>query len=61
MDSSLLTCGFEEKASAGRRKVLIKRYKNGRVGFLNKLDRKVTIQISRHRDKEPYQQVTLAP
>ena len=31
------------------------------VGFLNKLDRKVTIQISRHRGKEPYQQVTLAP
>jgi len=31
------------------------------IGFLNKLDRKVTIQISRHRGKEPYQQVTLAP
>ena len=31
------------------------------IGFLNKLDRKVTIQISRHRGKEPYQQVTLMP
>jgi predicted XRE-type DNA-binding protein len=31
------------------------------IGFLNKLDRKVTIQISRRRGKEPYQQVTLAP
>jgi predicted XRE-type DNA-binding protein len=31
------------------------------IGFLNKLDRKVTIQISRHRGKEPYQKVTLAP
>jgi predicted XRE-type DNA-binding protein len=31
------------------------------IGFLNKLDRTVTIQISRHRGTEPYQQVTLAP
>lgn len=31
------------------------------IVFLNKLDRTVTIQISRHRGKEPYQQVTLAP
>ena len=31
------------------------------IGFLNKLNRKVTIQISRRRGKEPYQQVTLAP
>jgi predicted XRE-type DNA-binding protein len=31
------------------------------IGFLNKLDRKVTIQISRRRGKELYQQVTLAP
>jgi predicted XRE-type DNA-binding protein len=31
------------------------------IGFLNRLDRKVTIQISRHRGTEPYQQVTLAP
>ncbi len=31
------------------------------IGFLNKLDRKVTIQISRRRGKEPYQQVTLVP
>jgi predicted XRE-type DNA-binding protein len=31
------------------------------IGFLNKLDRKVTIQISPHRGREPYQQVTLTP
>lgn len=31
------------------------------IGFLNKLDKKVTIQISPHRGKEPYQQVTLTP
>lgn len=30
------------------------------IGFLNKLDRKVTIEISRHQRNEPYQQVTFA-
>jgi hypothetical protein len=30
-------------------------------GFLNKLEQKVTIQVSRHRRGEPYQQVTIAP
>ena len=30
------------------------------IGFLNKLNRKVTIQVSRHRKGEPYQQVTIA-
>ena len=29
------------------------------IGFLNKLDRKVMIQISRHSEGEPYQQVAL--
>src|ERR1700691_4356806 len=28
--------------------------------FLRRLDRKVTIEVSRHREGEPYQQVTLA-
>jgi predicted XRE-type DNA-binding protein len=31
------------------------------IGFLNKLDKKVTIAISPHRHGEPFQQVTLAP
>jgi predicted XRE-type DNA-binding protein len=30
------------------------------IGFLNKLEQKVTIQVSRHRRGEPYQQVTVA-
>jgi len=30
------------------------------IGFLNKLNQKVTIQVSRHRKGEPYQQVTFA-
>ena len=30
------------------------------MGFLNKLNQKVTIQISRRRRGEPYQQVTIA-
>ena len=31
------------------------------IGFLNKLNQKVTIQVSRHHKGEPYQQVTVAP
>jgi hypothetical protein len=31
------------------------------LGFLKRLDRKVTIQVSRHHKGEPYQQVTFAP
>ena len=31
------------------------------IGFLNKLNQKVTIQVSRRRRGEPYQQVTIAP
>ena len=31
------------------------------LDFLKRLDRKVTIEVSRHREGEPYQQVTLAP
>ena len=31
------------------------------IGFLNKLNQKVTIQVSRRRKGEPYQQVTFAP
>jgi predicted XRE-type DNA-binding protein len=31
------------------------------IGFLNKLNQKVTIQVSRHHKGEPYQQVTFAP
>jgi predicted XRE-type DNA-binding protein len=31
------------------------------IGFLNKLNQKVTIQVSRRRKGEPYQQVTVAP
>jgi predicted XRE-type DNA-binding protein len=31
------------------------------LDFLKRLDRKVTIEVSRHRTGEPYQQVTLAP
>ena len=31
------------------------------IGFLNKLNQKVTIQISRRRRGEPYQQVTIVP
>ena len=27
------------------------------IGFLNKLDQKVVIRVSRHRRSEPYQQV----
>jgi predicted XRE-type DNA-binding protein len=31
------------------------------LDFLRRLDRKVTIQVSRHRRGEPFQEVTLAP
>jgi predicted XRE-type DNA-binding protein len=31
------------------------------LDFLRRLDRKVTIEVSRHRKGEPYQQVTFAP
>ena len=31
------------------------------LGFLRRLDRKVTIKVSRHRKGEPYQEVTVAP
>jgi predicted XRE-type DNA-binding protein len=31
------------------------------LDFLKRLDRKVTIEVSRHREGEPYQEVTLAP
>ena len=31
------------------------------IGFLNKLNLKVTIQISRHQRGEPFQQVSIAP
>src|ERR1700688_2512680 len=31
------------------------------LDFLKRLDRKVTIQVSRHRKGEPYQEVTFAP
>ena len=31
------------------------------IGFLNKLNQKVTIQVSRRRRGEPYQQVTITP
>ena len=31
------------------------------IGFLNKLNQKVTIQVSLHHKGEPYQQVTFAP
>jgi len=31
------------------------------LDFLKRLDRKVTIEVSRHRKGEPYQQVTFAP
>ncbi len=31
------------------------------IGFLNKLEQKVTIQVSRHHRGEPYQQVTVRP
>lgn len=31
------------------------------IGFLNKLEQKVTIHITRHRNGEPYQQVTISP
>jgi hypothetical protein len=31
------------------------------VDFLKRLNRKVTIEVSRHRKGEPYQQVTFAP
>jgi predicted XRE-type DNA-binding protein len=31
------------------------------IGFLNKLNQKVAIQVSRRRKGEPYQQVTIAP
>jgi predicted XRE-type DNA-binding protein len=30
------------------------------IGFLNKLNQKVTIEVSRHRKGEPYQRVTIA-
>src|SRR5439155_23676349 len=30
------------------------------IGFLNKLNQKVTIQVSHHREGEPYQQVIFA-
>jgi len=31
------------------------------LDFLKRLDRKVTIEVSRHRKGEPYQEVTFAP
>ena len=31
------------------------------IGFLNKLNQKVTIQVSSHHKGEPYQQVTFTP
>jgi predicted XRE-type DNA-binding protein len=31
------------------------------IGFLNRFEQKVTIQVSRHHRGEPYQQVTVAP
>ena len=31
------------------------------IGFLNKLEQKVTIQVSRHHRGEPYQLVTVCP
>lgn len=31
------------------------------IGFLNKLEQKVTIHVSRHHRGEPYQQVTVRP
>lgn len=31
------------------------------LGFLKRLDRKMTIEVSRHQNGEPYQQVTFAP
>jgi len=31
------------------------------IGFLNRLNRKVTIQVSDHHQGEPYQQVTFSP
>lgn len=31
------------------------------LDILKRLDRKVTIEVSRHRKGEPYQQVTFAP
>lgn len=31
------------------------------IGFLNRLEQKVTIQVSPHHRGEPYQQVTVAP
>jgi hypothetical protein len=31
------------------------------LDFLKRLDRKVTIEVSRHRKGEPYRQVTFAP
>jgi len=31
------------------------------LDFLKRLDRKVTIEVSRHHEGEPYQQVTIAP
>ena len=31
------------------------------LDFLKRLDRKVTIEVSRHHKGEPYQQVTFAP
>ena len=31
------------------------------IGFLNKLDQKVMIQVSRHHEGEPYQQVAFVP
>ena len=31
------------------------------IGFLNKLNLKVTIQISRHQSGEPFQQVSITP
>jgi len=31
------------------------------LDFLRRLDRKVTIKVSRHREGEPYQQVSVAP
>lgn len=31
------------------------------IGFLNRLDQKVTIRISRHRKGEPFQEIAVAP
>ena len=54
--------GFKQPEISALMRAKFGRFSQERlIGFLNKLDRKVTIQISRHRGKEPYQKVTLAP